>query len=73
MILSKRPKRKSLNTRSSERCLVSWGRSQLDSSLNSRCAKRAAGSFEQTLDKVLRNEAGQTTELDYSEQSSWMQ
>jgi type I restriction enzyme M protein len=33
---------------------------------------RSAGSFEQTfnaLDKVLRNEAGQTTELDYTEQS----
>lgn len=33
------------------------------------------GGFDQTfnaLDKVLRNEAGQTTELDYTEQSSWM-
>lgn len=36
---------------------------------------RSAGGFGQTfnaLDKVLRNEAGQTTELDYTEQSSWM-
>jgi len=36
---------------------------------------RSVGRFEQTfnaLDKVLRNEAGQTTELDYTEQSSWM-
>ena len=34
-----------------------------------------SGGFDQTfnaLDKVLRNEAGQTTELDYTEQSSWM-
>lgn len=33
------------------------------------------GGFEQTfnaIDKVLRNEAGQTTELDYTEQTSWM-
>jgi type I restriction enzyme M protein len=38
-------------------------------------AKAARGGFDQTfnaLDKVLRNEAGQTTELDYTEQSSWM-
>jgi hypothetical protein len=36
---------------------------------------RSVGGFEQTfnaLDNVLRNEAGQTTELDYTEQSSWM-
>ena len=36
---------------------------------------RSTGGFDQTfnaLDKVLRNEAGQTTELDYTEQSSWM-
>ncbi len=36
---------------------------------------RSAEGFDQTfnaLDKVLRNEAGQTTELDYTEQSSWM-
>lgn len=33
------------------------------------------GGFDQTfnaIDKVLRNEAGQTTELDYTEQTSWM-
>ncbi len=36
---------------------------------------RNAGGFEQTfkaIDNVLRNEAGQTTELDYTEQTSWM-
>jgi type I restriction enzyme M protein len=34
-----------------------------------------SGGFDQTfnaIDKVLRNEAGQTTELDYTEQTSWM-
>lgn len=38
-------------------------------------AARGAGSYEQTfnaIDRVLRNEAGQTTELDYTEQTSWM-
>jgi type I restriction enzyme M protein len=42
-------------------------------------AKRAnngsRGGFEQTfnaIDRVLRNEAGQTTELDYTEQTSWI-
>ncbi|MDQ0465834.1 type I restriction enzyme M protein [Caulobacter ginsengisoli] len=36
---------------------------------------RKSGGFDQTfnaIDKVLRNEAGQTTELDYTEQTSWM-
>ena len=36
---------------------------------------RGAGSYEQTfnaIDRVLRNEAGQTTELEYTEQTSWM-
>ena len=36
---------------------------------------KGRGGLDQTfnaLDKVLRNEAGQTTELDYTEQSSWM-
>jgi type I restriction enzyme M protein len=38
-------------------------------------SKGRSGGFEQTfnaIDKVLRNEAGQTTELDYTEQTSWM-
>lgn len=38
-------------------------------------AKAARAGFDQTfnaLDRVLRNEAGQTTELDYTEQSSWI-
>lgn len=41
----------------------------------SRAKAQGRGGFDQTfnaLDKVLRNEAGQTTELDYTEQSSWM-
>jgi len=40
-----------------------------------RPANGAGSSFEQAfnnIDKVLRQEAGCTTELDYTEQSSWM-
>ncbi len=40
-----------------------------------KAAVQNGGGFEQTfkaIDNVLRNEAGQTTELDYTEQTSWM-